>query len=591
MNRRLFIVGAGGLVSGGLAGTAAVKAWNTFRPQAAATVAPVEPAPMPELKADVVIIGGGTGGVAAALGALREGVSVILTEETDWIGGQFTTQCVPPDEHQYVERSGATKEYRRLRNLTRDFYRQRTKPALTASAKNNVTLNPGNGWVSRLCAEPKVWLQSMEIMLQPFVASGQLKILRDWTPVAVDVEGDRFRAVTGRMLDGRTQTILGQIFLDATEQGDLLPLGRVEYVTGSEAGEKTGEPSASPKARPRNIQSFTWVMALAHDPGQNHTISKPNEYDFWRNYEPKLNPPTKAKRQLSWEYPGPDANGKPRLGFDPTKDKSDWGPNLWTYRRCVDAKLFLPGSGVQDISLINWGQNDYHRGPLHGLDEQGVELSAEEAAKNSASAKQLTLSLLYWLQTEAPRADGGTGWPGLRLCPDVTGTVDGVAKRPYIRESRRILSEFTILEQYVSKPAREKAHRGDGPARAMLFPDSVGVGLYLYIDIHSTSGGDNSGGGGVLPFQIPLGSLIPQRVENLLAACKNLGVTHITNGCYRLHTVEWSIGEAAGAAAGYAIQQKLNVKQIRNEANRFADFHKRLVAGGVETEWPATAKN
>jgi len=597
MNRRTFIFTGGSLAAGGVVGTAGVKAWNAYRVQPSATAPTIAATPevlvnARELSADVVIIGGGTGGVAAALGALREGATVILTEETDWIGGQFTTQSVPPDEHQYVERSGCNAEYRKLRTMARDFYRKRTDPALTAAAKNNPTLNPGNGWVSRLCAEPRVWLKCMEEMLAPHVASGKLTILRDWTPIAVDVEGDSFKAVTGKLKDGRTQVVTGKYFLDATEQGDLLPLGKVEYVTGSEAGRITGEPSASPIARPRNIQSFTWVMALEHKQGEDHTIAKPKDYDDWHEYEPKLTPPTKAKRQLSWMYPGgPGPDGMPKLGFNPTKDKAEYGANLWTYRRVVDAKVFVPGSKVNDISLINWGQNDYHRGPLHGKDENGIELSAEESAKHLAAAKQLTLSLLYWLQTEAPHPDGKVGWPGLKLCPDVTGTDDGIAKRPYIRESRRIQAETTIFEQDVSKPARERVHSGEGPVRALSYKDSVGVGLYLYIDIHSTSGGDNSGGGGVLPFQIPAGALIPKRVNNLLAACKNLGVTHITNGCYRLHTVEWSIGEAAGALAGYAVKSNKLPRQIRKDEVAFGDFRKRLVAGGVETEWPASAKN
>ena len=56
-----------------------------------------------------------------------------------------------------------------------------------------------------------------------------------------------------------------------------------------------------------------------------------------------------------------------------------------------------------------------------------------------------------------------------------------------------------------------------------------------------------------IPFEIPLGALLPERVENLLPACKNIGTTHITNGCYRLHPVEWNIGEAAGALGGLDI--------------------------------------
>jgi hypothetical protein len=63
------------------------------------------------------------------------------------------------------------------------------------------------------------------------------------------------------------------------------------------------------------------------------------------------------------------------------------------------------------------------------------------------------------------------------------------------------------------------------------------VGSYR-IDLHPASGGENYIDISSLPFEIPMGALIPQRVENLLAAAKNLGVTHITNGCYRLHPVE-----------------------------------------------------
>ena len=56
-----------------------------------------------ESSADVVIVGGGLGGCAAALAALRNGKTVAMTEPTDWIGGQLTQQAVPPDEHPWIE--------------------------------------------------------------------------------------------------------------------------------------------------------------------------------------------------------------------------------------------------------------------------------------------------------------------------------------------------------------------------------------------------------------------------------------------------------------------------------------------------------
>src|SRR5512140_36798 len=75
-----------------------------------------------ELNADVIIIGGGLGGCAAALAAARNGVHVILTEETNWLGGQLTAQAVPPDENPWVETFGATRSYQSLRRGIRDYY-------------------------------------------------------------------------------------------------------------------------------------------------------------------------------------------------------------------------------------------------------------------------------------------------------------------------------------------------------------------------------------------------------------------------------------------------------------------------------------
>src|SRR5262245_46828422 len=77
-----------------------------------------------ELRADLVIVGGGTGGCAAALAALRNGLRVIMTEETDWIGGQLTQQAVPPDEHPWIEAFGGTRTYREFRSQIRHYYRR-----------------------------------------------------------------------------------------------------------------------------------------------------------------------------------------------------------------------------------------------------------------------------------------------------------------------------------------------------------------------------------------------------------------------------------------------------------------------------------
>ena len=86
--------------------------------------------------------------------------------------------------------------------------------------------------------------------------------------------------------------------------------------------------------------------------------------------------------------------------------------------------------------------------------------------------------------------------------------------------------------------------------------------------------------------QIPLGALIPVRVENLLPACKGLGVTAVTNGAYRVHPTEWNIGESAGALAAFCLQRGLKPRQVRNTPEHLADFQRELVSAGVELDWP-----
>lgn len=109
---------------------------------------------METLRTDIAIIGRGLGACAAALAAARLGCRVILTEETHWVGGQLTNQAVPPDEHPWIEEFGATASYRTLRREIRNYYR--THLPLAAQARADARLNPGNGWVSRLCHDPRV---------------------------------------------------------------------------------------------------------------------------------------------------------------------------------------------------------------------------------------------------------------------------------------------------------------------------------------------------------------------------------------------------------------------------------------------------
>jgi hypothetical protein len=559
MNRRLFLELLGALL-----------------PATGANAAPREQT------CDVGVIGGGVGGVAAALAALRMGMQVILTEETDWIGGQLTAQAVPPDEHPWIEKFGCTRTYRQYRTAVRDHYREHYP--VTDQARAKPDLNPGNGSVSKLAHEPRVSVAVLEAMLAPYRHNGQLTLLYYSSPIAASMsKSDRVGSVTVQnSRTGDKTTVVAKFFIDATETGELLPLTKTEFVTGAESHAQTGESHAPAEAQPDNVQSFTCCFAMDFLAGEDHTIEKPRDYQFWRDYVPALSPPWTGKL-LSWACPNPQTLQLRKLFFDPRPDApSGAGLNLWIYRRILDPANFLPGSIPSAISLVNWPQNDYWLGDL-------LSATPEKRKHSIDQAKQLSLSWLYWMQTEAPGPDGKLGWRGLRLRKDVVDTADGIAKTPYIRESRRIQAEFTVLEQHVGLEARKAAlpNASHGSIQAAAFSDTVGIGSYR-LDLHPSTGGNNYIDIPSLRFQIPMGALIPRRVENLLAGCKNLGVTHITNGCYRLHPVEWNIGEAAGAIAAFAIQTKDTPRGVRNSKDKLQALQDTLVAQGFELKWPSS---
>jgi hypothetical protein len=533
-----------------------------------------------ELQSDIVIIGGGLGGCAAAMAACRLGASVIMAEPTDWIGGQVSQQAVPPDEHQWIEQAGRPASYARYRRMVRDYYR--TRYDLTPEAREEMYLNPGNGAVSRICHEPSVSVAVLEFMLMPLVVKGQLRILFHTRPVEASVMQDKIEAVSCQNVNtGDLAVLQGKYFIDATEEGDLLALSGTEYSIGAESRDQTGEPHASDGADPQNIQALTYCYAIDHLEGEDHTIDRPDMYDFWKDYIPPLDPAWPGPI-LSLDYSNPRTLVPKTLSFIPP-GQTNPAPatetlNLWLYRRIIDRSNFVDGTYPSDITLVNWPQNDYMKGNI-------TDVPGEIRRQHIYEAKQLSLSLLYWLQTEAPRPDGKQGWKGLRLRKDIMDTEDGLAKYPYIRESRRILAEYTILEQDITLEERQKvAGKSGDRILAKPYRDSVGIGYY-HLDLHPSTGGDNYIDMASVPFQIPLGAMIPRRMENLVPGCKNIGTTHISNGCYRLHPVEWSIGEAAGSVCAFSLSKKTTPGMVRNSEELLDEFQSLLIKNGVELQW------
>jgi hypothetical protein len=516
-----------------------------------------------ERTCDVLVVGGGTGGIAAALAAARAGRRVCLLEETDWIGGQLTAQGVSAlDEHEHIERFGGTRSYYALREAIRDHYR-RLSPALSAQPH----ANPGSCWVTRLAFEPRVAVDVLQGMARPFIESGRLAILTRTKAASAETKATSIESVLAVNLDERRWTrIRPRMVIDASELGDLLPLAGAEYVVGAETKAETGEPHAQPlEPKPHCVQSFTYTFVLENTgPGRSHLIPKPERYEHYRDGQPY---------SLRIHVHGGEIYGEETrwLEYQVLEQTPGTKGGLWAYRRLIDASLFPPGAAYpNDISMLNWPGNDYRDRSI--LDRRNL-----EQARALQDAKRVSLGFLYWLQAEAPRSGASPGFPELKPRPDVFATEDALGKHPYIRECRRIRALKTIVEQEVSA----EYQRG---ARAQDFEDSVGVGWYP-IDIHNSGPDDVGVSCRTRPFQIPLGSLIPVRVRNLLAGAKNLGTTHITNGCYRLHPVEWNIGEAAGSLAAYALDVGKDPGAIHVDPALRRDFQRRLVADGVPLYW------
>ena len=520
--------------------------------------------------ADVAVIGGGLGGIAAALAAAEGGASVVLTSEEAMIGGQVTAQLTAPlDEHPLVETVGVTARYRRFRNLVR------------AGGLDN----PGGGWVSRLCFEPLVGLRVLEEMLQPHVDAGRIRIVRAARPVSVtDVDGHPCHSgsvigtVRLRVPTGAHVLVRAAVFADATELGDLLPLTGTGWTIGSEGADAFGEPDAVPGgADPRAEQSCTWAAILVRETEPQPVGDAPPGYSTLRDEQP-----------FSLDLPD-GSGGLARYRFF-TAEPGGLAP-FWEYRRIRRASTAVagvtsadaastPAKSVQEAAVINWSGNDYRASGLVG-----------EPKGSAAGARALTLAFVHWLRTEAPRDPGdwpgpfgtGFGYPELRLAPELSGTDDGLAAAPYVRESRRLANPRPITAAALApvSPGAPAAEIGD----------SVGIAWY-HTDLHPRVGHTRDVYRPTGPFQIPAHALVPAEgvgPANLVMGAKNLAATQVAAAAYRVHPAEWAIGEAAGVLAAHSVAHSVDLRGIVDDPAALAEVQQQLLNGGSPLSWRSAA--
>ncbi len=526
-----------------------------------------------QLNSSILVVGGSTAAYSATLAALTMNVDVCLVQPQKMVGGQFTAQALPASDDgdllkQKKSFSTVGGEQFAISKSQQWFrVRQRQLQPVAGRARQN----PGGAWVCPMTTTPVVAATALNERLIPYLESGKLTLIVESEPIelllADDGEAGR-KNIKGATFknnrSGHTFTVTSPVTLEATDFGDLLEIGNLPSRVGQESRNDTGEAILKTQAVPECQQSFTFnVLVERTAPGRGKQMAKPSGYgevpwlntqdftgDFW------------VKRNNNWQK---------RRFFD--------AYGIFRYRRIARRSLHEPTVSAGDVAAINWGTslhpqkgqccgNDFRRGHVIGV-------SREERKVLIQRARDRAQGYIHYLQTH--------GTPDLKARGDLTWTADGIALEPYIREARRGIALTTIRHEDVAESFFPKQ------ARARCFDDSLGIGQYHYLDLHGNLADGHVTPKGkdvtALPFSLPAKSLIPMTADGLVLSAKSIGTTHITNAAYRMHPVEWAIGEAGGFLAVFSVWTGLSPRRIVETLPLMRKLQGFMTRNGVPIFW------
>lgn len=362
------------------------------------------------------------------------------------------------------------------------------------------------GWVSHVLFEPSV---GNKILHEMVAQEPNLKVWKN-TEVTNVLREDGLWKVAVKDSTGTIKEILAKRLIDATELGDIAKACGVKYDIGMESRDKTKEDIAPEEAN-NIVQDITYV-AILKDYGRDMTIARPG------NYDPSV---------FACSCGGPQC-------ITPKEPSRVWSKDMMlTYGKLPNNKY-----------MINW--------PIEGNDYYVnlIDMTPEERTEALKYAKNFTMCFVYFMQHEL-------GLNTLGLADDEYPTEDKLPFIPYHRESRRIhgLVRFDLNHAMNPYAQPEKLYR-----------TCIAVGDYP-VDHHHT----RYHGYEELPnlyfhpipsYGLPLGTLIPQDVENLIVAEKSISVSNIINGTTRLQPVVLQIGQAAGALAALSVKKDCKVAEV-----------------------------
>lgn len=362
------------------------------------------------------------------------------------------------------------------------------------------------GWVSHVLFEPSA---GNKILHEMVAKEKNLKVWKEMEVVSVTRKKD-FWEVTVKDSTGTLKEITAKRLIDATELGDIAKACGVKYDIGMESRSETKEDIAPEKAN-NIVQDITYVAVLK-DYGRDMTIPRPENYD-----------------SLVFAC----ACGGPQC-ITPKEPDRVWSKDMMlTYGKLPNNKY-----------MINW--------PIEGNDYYVnlIEMTPEERTEALKYAKDFTMCFLYFMQHEL-------GLNTLGLADDEFPTADKLPFIPYHRESRRIHGLVRFGLNHIMSPYTQ-------PEK--LYRTCVAVGDYP-VDHHHT----RYHGYEELPnlyfhpipsYGLPLGTLIPQDVEDLIVAEKSISVSNIVNGTTRLQPVVVQIGQAAGALAALSVKGNCRIADV-----------------------------
>jgi hypothetical protein len=486
---------------------------------------------------DVVVVGAGTGGVAAALQAARMGASVALLEESDWIGGQMTAAAVTSlDEgpaHPHI-RSGIYKEFV---DKVLGHYASLNKSTGTAYFNpRSIAFEPGVGQraLYDLVHEADERTTGGRSAVDLYLTAEVSEVLKDDMAV---------RGVT--LTDGTT--IRSTVVIDASEYGDVLPLAGARYRVGNSTSDSVVSTACT--------QAITYTAVVRQyldgmDPAFRFSSPPPGYETVAEQYRRSVT----DDGQFLTTIPVHFAFHNSYRGMPDSANPSN-------YEASPDQMGLITKTG------INWF-NDYP------VTVEYVENRQRRKAMD-CGAKLRTLQFVYYLQQDLGHVywsvtnDEGfdTPYNVAQGCPDIPPDFKALERhlplKPYVREGRRAIGLMTLT-------AADIRREGTNGVAARGFPSALAVGDYP-ADLHGCAQtadldcGDTAADWtrGAGPFQVPFEVFIPEAVDGLVLAEKNLSVSRLVNGAIRLQPITMATGQAAGAIAALAVEWNLQPRRLK----------------------------